>query len=101
MADPQPSVRSLHAPIVHLEGVSKSFDGGRSFAVGDVTLSIATGAYVAIIGGSGSGSGKTTLSEDGRHSYVAVWVIGTATLSTPVGQTSLGNYIFSRLQVEN
>ncbi len=31
----------------------------------------------------------------------AVWVIGTATLATPVGQTSLGNYIFSGLQVEN
>src|SRR6187551_222332 len=31
----------------------------------------------------------------------AVWVIGTATLSTPVGQTSLGNYIFSGLQVQN
>jgi osmoprotectant transport system permease protein len=31
----------------------------------------------------------------------AVWVIGTATLSTPVGQTSLGNYIFSGLQLEN
>jgi osmoprotectant transport system permease protein len=31
----------------------------------------------------------------------AVWVIGTATLSTPVGQTSLGNYIFSGLQTEN
>ncbi len=31
----------------------------------------------------------------------AVWVIGTATLSTPVGQTSLGNFIFSGLQVEN
>lgn len=31
----------------------------------------------------------------------AVWVIGTATLSTPIGQTSLGNYIFSGLQVEN
>lgn len=31
----------------------------------------------------------------------AVWVIGAATLSTPVGQTSLGNYIFSGLQVEN
>jgi osmoprotectant transport system permease protein len=31
----------------------------------------------------------------------AVWVIGTATLSTPVGQTSLGNYIFSGLQIEN
>jgi osmoprotectant transport system substrate-binding protein/osmoprotectant transport system permease protein len=31
----------------------------------------------------------------------AVWVIGTATLATPVGQTSLGNYIFSGLQVED
>jgi osmoprotectant transport system permease protein len=31
----------------------------------------------------------------------AVWVIGAATLSTPVGQTSLGNYIFSGLQIEN
>ncbi|HVW70027.1 MAG TPA: ABC transporter permease/substrate-binding protein [Steroidobacteraceae bacterium] len=31
----------------------------------------------------------------------AVWVIGGATLSTPVGQTSLGNYIFSGLQVED
>lgn len=31
----------------------------------------------------------------------ATWVIGTATLSTPVGQTSLGNYIFSGLQTEN
>jgi osmoprotectant transport system substrate-binding protein/osmoprotectant transport system permease protein len=31
----------------------------------------------------------------------AVWTIGTATLSTPVGQTSLGNYIFTGLQTEN
>ena len=31
----------------------------------------------------------------------AVWVIGAATLSTPVGQTSLGNYIFAGLQVED
>lgn len=30
-----------------------------------------------------------------------VWTIGTATLSTPVGQTSLGNYIFTGLQTEN
>ena len=30
-----------------------------------------------------------------------VWVIGTATLATPIGQTSLGNYIFSGLQIEN
>src|SRR6185437_5070390 len=31
----------------------------------------------------------------------SVLVIGTATLSTPVGQTSLGNYIFSGLQTQN
>jgi len=30
-----------------------------------------------------------------------VWVVGTATLSTPVGAESLGNYIFSGLQTRN
>jgi osmoprotectant transport system permease protein len=30
-----------------------------------------------------------------------VWVVGTAVLSTPVGATSLGNYIFSGLQTRN
>jgi osmoprotectant transport system permease protein len=30
-----------------------------------------------------------------------VWVIGMATLSTPIGQTSLGNYIFAGLQTQN
>ncbi len=30
-----------------------------------------------------------------------MWTIGAATLSTPVGQTSLGNYIFAGLQTEN
>jgi osmoprotectant transport system permease protein len=31
----------------------------------------------------------------------AVWTVGTATLSTPVGQTSLGDYIFTGLQTED
>jgi osmoprotectant transport system permease protein len=31
----------------------------------------------------------------------AVWVVGTATLATPVGATSLGNFIFSGLQTRN
>lgn len=31
----------------------------------------------------------------------AVWVIGTATLATPIGQESLGNYIFTGLQTLN
>ncbi|MFQ5607864.1 MAG: ABC transporter permease/substrate-binding protein [Candidatus Zixiibacteriota bacterium] len=30
-----------------------------------------------------------------------VWVVGAATLSTPVGATSLGNFIFSGLQTQN
>jgi osmoprotectant transport system permease protein len=30
-----------------------------------------------------------------------VWVVGTATLATPVGATSLGNFIFSGLQTRN
>lgn len=30
-----------------------------------------------------------------------VWVVGTATLSTPVGATSLGNFIFPGLQTQN
>lgn len=31
----------------------------------------------------------------------AVWIVGTATLATPVGATSLGNYIFGGLQTRN
>ncbi len=31
----------------------------------------------------------------------SVWVVGMATLSTPVGATSLGNYIFAGLQTRN
>lgn len=31
----------------------------------------------------------------------AVWTIGSATLATPVGQTSLGNFIFSGLQTQD
>lgn len=30
-----------------------------------------------------------------------VWIVGTATLATPVGATSLGNYIFGGLQTQN
>jgi osmoprotectant transport system ATP-binding protein len=46
-------------PMIALAGVCKSFDGGRSEAVSDVTLNVAPRAFVALVGG--SGSGKTTL----------------------------------------
>ena len=30
-----------------------------------------------------------------------VWLVGMTTLSTPIGATSLGNYLFSGLQTRN
>ena len=46
------------APFIEIDGVSKSFDGGRSFAVREVSLAVPQGAFVALVGA--SGSGKTT-----------------------------------------
>jgi len=45
-------------PMIELRGVSKSFDGGRTHAVGPIDLVVEAGAFVALVGG--SGSGKTT-----------------------------------------
>lgn len=47
-----------HQPIIVLDHVCKSFDGGRTSAVRDVSLHVARGELVAVVGG--SGSGKTT-----------------------------------------
>ena len=45
--------------MISFQGVSKSFDEGRHFAVRDVRFSVAARAFVALVGD--SGSGKTTL----------------------------------------
>jgi osmoprotectant transport system ATP-binding protein len=42
-----------------LSGLGKSFDGGKTWAVKDLSLEVARGEFLALIGG--SGSGKTTL----------------------------------------
>ncbi|HEY6641767.1 ABC transporter ATP-binding protein [Povalibacter sp.] len=47
-----------HSPMIVLDRVSKSFDGGTQLAVSDVSFTVRTGEFVAIVGG--SGSGKTT-----------------------------------------
>jgi osmoprotectant transport system ATP-binding protein len=44
--------------VIELDSVSKSYDGGASFAVRDLSLRIESGQFVALVGA--SGSGKTT-----------------------------------------
>ncbi len=46
-------------PLIQVSDVCKSYDGGRAFAVRNASLTVASGAFVSLVGA--SGSGKTTL----------------------------------------
>jgi osmoprotectant transport system ATP-binding protein len=45
-------------PLIEIDAISKSFDGGKTFAVRDATVAVEAGTLVALVGA--SGSGKTT-----------------------------------------
>jgi osmoprotectant transport system ATP-binding protein len=46
-------------PLIELDRVAKSFDGGRTFALSDVSVTIESGSFVAVVGT--SGAGKTAM----------------------------------------
>jgi osmoprotectant transport system ATP-binding protein len=48
----------MPTPLIEIDRAGKSFDGGKSFAVRDVTIAVEAGAFIALVGA--SGSGKTT-----------------------------------------
>src|SRR5437660_12789109 len=51
--------RLMSGALIEIEALSKSFDGGKSFAIRDASVTVRLGVFVALVGG--SGSGKTTL----------------------------------------
>jgi len=48
----------MSAALIEIDRIAKSFDGGRSFAVREASLTVPAGTFVALVGA--SGSGKTT-----------------------------------------
>ena len=85
------------APLIAFTDVSKSFDGGAVKAVDDVSLDVAEGEFLAIVGG--SGSGKTTLLRLANRlidpSSGTVTVAGEdVALSDPIGLRRRIGYVF-------
>ena len=51
----------MSEPMIRLENVSKSYDGGKTFAVKEINLSIEKGDFVALLGPSGCGKSTTLM----------------------------------------
>jgi osmoprotectant transport system ATP-binding protein len=97
-----------NAPLISIDRASKSFDGGKSFAVHDVSIAVEAGAFVALVGTSGSGK-TTTLkfvnrliepdSGDVRIDGTSVRAIAPALLRRKIGYVFQGIGLFPHLSV--
>jgi osmoprotectant transport system ATP-binding protein len=94
--------------LIEIDKVSKSFDGGATFAVRDATIGIEPGAFIAVVGTSGSGK-TTTLkfinrlvepdSGEVRIEGVRVGTIDAPTLRRRIGYVFQGIGLFPHMRV--
>jgi osmoprotectant transport system ATP-binding protein len=94
--------------LIEIDKVSKSFDGGRTFAVRDAGIGFAAGSFTAVVGTSGSGK-TTTLkfinrlvepdSGEVRIEGVRVGTIDAPTLRRSIGYVFQGIGLFPHMRV--
>jgi len=95
-------------PLIQLNAISKTYNGGQTVAVDDVSLSVPDGAFIALVGT--SGSGKTTLMKtinrlidpdrgDVRVGGVAIGTIDAPTLRRSIGYVFQGGGLFPHMNV--
>ncbi len=95
-------------PLIEIDKVRKSFDGGHTFAVREASIAVAAGAFVAVVGTSGSGK-TTTLkfinrlvepdSGEVRIEGVRVGTIEAPVLRRRIGYVFQGIGLFPHMQV--
>jgi osmoprotectant transport system ATP-binding protein len=84
-------------PLIELDGVSKSFDGGQAFALRDISLAVEAKSFIALVGA--SGSGKTTAMKlinrliEPDHGEVRLDGVAVKTLDAPLLRRRIG-YVF-------
>jgi osmoprotectant transport system ATP-binding protein len=109
LANPDLANPDLAKPaLIEIDKVSKSFDGGRTFAVRDATIGFEAGSFIAVVGASGSGK-TTTLkfinrlvepdSGEIRVEGVRVGSIDGATLRRKIGYVFQGIGLFPHMRV--
>ncbi len=85
-------MRETETPVVKFEGVAKTFDGGRSFAVRNLDLDVMEGEFITLLGPSGSGKTTTLMMLAGFEDPSAgeIFVHGRAITSIPPHRRGIG-----------